>query len=155
MKKIIGCLLAICMIFLLTACGGGKDTAVDLNALATELAGSAAFTENIGGYAVDAKLAGPTYGFDAGSVKSCLYYYNSTSNEELLAVEANDADAAGTVEQCCRSRIEMQKAALAAYNPDAIPRLDSALVVRSGNYVVFVVAQDSGAAKTVVDKYLK
>ena len=155
MKKLIACLLALCLVFLLAACGGGKDKTVDLQALAADLAASSAFTMDISQYALDASIAAPTYGYDEADVKICQYYYNNGSNEEVLLVQASDSAAADKIEQCCHSRVELQKAALEAYNPDAIPRLDGAVVAKSGDYVVFVVANDNAAAKTVVDKYVQ
>ena len=154
MKKIMLCLLVLCLMLTLTACGGDKGKEVDLNALTTELTGSGAFTMDISQFAMNA-LAAPTYGFDAAKTKSCSYFYDNGSNEELLVVEATDGAAAEEIEQCCQQRVELQKAALENYNPDAIPRLDSAVLVRSGNYVVFVVSSDSAAVKAIVDSHLQ
>lgn len=155
MKKLIVCLLALCLILLLTACGGGKAKEVDLDALAAELAGSSAFTMDISGYALAQNIAEMTFSLDSGALKSCQYYYNNGSNEELLLAQTADEAAAETLEQACLNRVELQKSALVNYNPDAIPRLDNAVVVRSGSYVIYVVAEDGAAAKTIVDKYVK
>ena len=155
MKKVLVCLLAVSLILLLTACGGGKAKNVDLNALAGELTGGSAFTADISGFSLAQNIAEMTFGFSAEQVVSCQYYYNNGSNEELLVAQAADADSASALEEMCQTRVELQKSTLVNYNPDAIPRLDSAVIEKSGNYVVYVVCADSAAAKTVVDKYFQ
>lgn len=155
MKRIVICLLAVSMILLLASCGGGKAKNVDLNALTGELTGSGAFTADISGFSLDPNITAMTFGFAAEDLKSCQYYYNNGSSEELLVAEAADADTASRLEELCKNRVELQKSALANYNPDAIPRLDSAVIEKSGSYLVYVVSADSAAVKTVVDKYFK
>lgn len=154
MKRIAVCMLTLALVLCLSACGGGKD--VDLNALAGDLTASAAFTQDMSQYEVDASLAAPTYRYDAADATACRYFYNNGgSGEEILLVQAKDAETAGAMEELCRERVELQKASLANYSPDAIPRLDNAVIVRSGSYVVYIVAEDGAAAKTIVDKYVK
>lgn len=156
MKKAIACIVALCLILTLTACGGGgskKD--VDLDALASELTASAAFTMDISQYAMQAAVAAPTYGYDAADVTSVKFYYNNGSAEEIFLAQAASEDAAADLEQLCSDRVANQQTVLESYNPDAIPRLQSAVIVRSGVYVALVVANDNAAAKTIVDKYVK
>lgn len=155
MKRIAVCMLTLALVLCLSACGGGgKD--VDLNALADDLTASAAFTQDMSQYEVDASLAAPTYRYDAADATACRYFYNNGgSGEEILLVQAKDAETAGAMEELCRERVELQKASLANYSPDAIPRLDNAILEISGEYVIFVVANDAAAAQAVVDGYLK
>lgn len=155
MKKAIALIVAACMLLLLTACGGGKARDVDLDALAKDLAASGAFTMDISQYAMNADLAAPTYGFDAGDVEKSVFYFISGTGEEIFLAKAASEDAAEKLEGLCADRVTAQKASLENYAPDAIPRLDNAVTVRQGLYVVFVVAEDSAAAKTIVDKYVK
>lgn len=154
MKKAIALIVAVCMLLLLTACGGGKKD-VDIDALAKELAASGAFTMDISQYAMNADLAAPTYGFDAADVENSVFYFISGTGEEIFLAKASSEDAAAKLEGLCADRVTAQKASLENYAPDAIPRLDSAVTVRQGLYVIFVVADDSGAVKTIVDKYVK
>ena len=155
MKKAIALILAVCMILVLTACGGGKAKDVDIDALAKELTASGAFTVDMGQYALNADLAAPTYGFDAADVGSSLYYFSSSTGEEIFLAKTSGEDAAAKLEGLCADRVAGQKASLENYAPDAIPRLDSAVTVRQGQYLIFVVANDSAAARTIVDKYVK
>ena len=155
MKKAIALIVTMCMLLVLTACGGGKAKDVDIDALAGELAASGAFTMDMGQYAMDASLAAPTYGFDAADVEHSVFYFISGTGEEVFLAKAASEDAAARLEGLCADRVAAQKASLANYAPEAIPRLDSAITVRQGQYVIFVVANDSAGARAVVDKYVK
>ena len=155
MKKAIALIVTVCMMLLLTACGGGKAKDVDLDALAGDLTASGAFTMDMNQYAMNGDLAAPTYGFDAGDVEKCVFYFVSGTGEEIFLAKAVSEDAAARLEGLCADRVASQKASLENYVPEAIPRLDSAVTVRQGQYVIFVVANDGAAAKAVVDKYVK
>ena len=155
MKKAIALIVTVCMMLLLTACGGGKTKDVDIDALAKDLAASGAFTMDMGQYVMNADLAAPTYRFDAADVESCQFYFISGTGEEIFLAKATSDDAAAKLEGLCADRVAGQKASLESYAPDAIPRLDNAITVRQGQYVIFVVANDSAAAQAIVDKYVK
>lgn len=155
MKRIIACLLAVCMMLLLTACGSDEsgDSGVDLEALAGELTESAAFTMEMSQYQVNAAVASGTYGYDDSEVKSCMMYYNGAAGEEIYLAQAADGDAADHLAALCKTRVENQELSLQNYVPEAIPRLENAVIETSGEYVVFVVADDSAAARAIVDRY--
>ena len=153
MKKIVLCLLAVCMLLQLTACGGGKE--VDMDALAAELVASSAFTMDMSQYAPNPTAIAGTYGFDESEVvKSCMYVNTGTA-EEIFLAQAADSKAADHLEELCAERIEAQSFWLKSYVPEALPRLDNAIVKRSGNFVLLVVADNADTAKSIVDKYLK
>ena len=153
MKRIAICLLTLLLVLLLTACGGGKE--VDLDALAGELTSSAAFTMDMTQFqASDSAIAG-TYGLADGQVTKSLMYYNTGTAEEIFLAQAADSKNADAVEQLCASRVEAQTAWMQNYVPEAVPRLENAVIEKSGDYVVLVVANDSAAAKSIVDSYLK
>lgn len=153
MKRAAICLLTLILVLLLTACGGGKD--VDLDALAADLTASAAFTMDMSQFqAGDSAIAG-TYGFEEGQVTKSLMYYNTGTAEEIFLAQAKDGEAADAVEELCRTRVEAQTAWMQSYVPEAVPRLENAVIEKSGSYVALVVANDSAAAKSIVDKYMK
>lgn len=153
MKRAAICLLTLLLVLLLTACGGGKD--VDLDALAGELTSSAAFTMDMSQFqAGDAAIAG-TYGFDADEVVKSALYVNTGTAEEIFLAQAKDGKAADHLVELCQSRVESQTAWMQSYVPEAVPRLENAVIEKSGSYVVMVVADDSAAAKSIVDGYFK
>lgn len=153
MKKLAICLLTLIMVLLLTACGGGKD--VDLDALAGELTSSAAFTMDMTQFQASDSAAAGTYGFDAAEVTRSTLYVNTGTAEEIFLAQGKDSKAADHLEELCKSRIEAQTSWMSSYVPEAVPRLENAVLARSGSYVVLVVADDSAAAKTIVNKYVK
>lgn len=153
MKRAIVCLLTVVMILSLSACGGGKD--VDLQALAGDLVASAAFTEDMSQYAAAPGVSQGLYQYEAADVEECLLYCNPTSAEEIFLAKATGEDAAKTLEGICSARVENQISWLQNYTPDAVPRLENAILTVEGNYVIFVVANDAAAAQSVVDGYLK
>ena len=133
-KKLGVCLLVLTLILCLASCGGGKAKDVDINALAKDLTASAAFTEDM---------------------ESCVLYANTSTGEEIFLAKAASADSAKNVSALCQQRVSDQKSVLESYVPEAIPRLDSAIVTVKGENVIFVVANDAAAAQTIVDKYVK
>lgn len=153
MKRIAICILVVLMIVTLTACGGGKD--VDLDALAGELTASAAFTMDMTQFQASESVIAGTYGFDAGEVTKCSLYVNTGTAEEIFLAQAKDSKAADRLEELCKTRVEAQTTWMQSYVPEAVPRLQNAIIAKSGSYVVMVVADDSAAAKSIVDGYMK
>ena len=154
-KRLTACFLALVTALLLTSCGGGGGKEIDLDALAGELTASAAFTADMTQFQTSGAAIAGTYGFDESEVtKSCMYYNTSTA-EEIFLAQAADSKGAEHLQQLCQTRLEAQTAWLQSYLPEAVPRLENAVLVTSGNYVMLVVANDSAAAKGIVEKYTK
>lgn len=154
MKKIAIALLAAVLALCLTACGGGdsqKD--IDLDALAADILDSGAFSDLLSQPAggVPAKI----YGFEEGDVSQCVMYYGTGATaEEIFLAKAADSAAASRLAESCRKRVSDQKAAFENYVPAEIPKLDSAVLETSGDYVFLVVSGDSQAVRAVMDGYL-
>ena len=152
-KKLGICLLVIGMILCLASCGGDKE--VDIEALGKDLTASAAFSVDMSQYLMASGVVANTYRYDPSEVESCVMYCNPSSGEEIFLAKAASTDAAKHVSELCQQRVSDQKAVLESYVPEAIPRLDSAIVTVKGQNVIFVVANDAAAAQTIVDKYVK
>lgn len=152
MKKIVALVMALALALSLCACGGsggsGKD--VDLAAAAQELLDSGAFTDllNPPPEGVGARL----YGFDEADVADYVIYTGTGATaEEIFLAKCADSAAASRVEELCRTRAANQRTAFESYVPEELPKLDSAVLTVSGNYVFFVVSNDAAAVRTIVD----
>ena len=152
-KRLAVCLLTIALMLCLASCGGDKD--IDLKALGQDLANSTAFSVDMNQFAAADGIAAGVYRFSADEAESSVMYYSGSTGEEMLLAKAKDANAASHLEELCRTRVSDQQSVLQSYVPEAIPRLQNAIIAKSGSYVIFVVANDAAAAQSVVDKYLK
>lgn len=80
----------------------------------------------------------------------CVYVGNSGSVDEVSVWEAS-GDAVGAIEKQVRQRIETQKDVYADYRPDEIPKLNNAVVLRRGQFVILFIDADAQAAQKAVD----
>ena len=152
MKKFLTLILALALALSLCACGGtSKGTkSVDLDALAAELLDSGVFTD-IMSQPADG-VAARLYGFEDADVTKCIMYTGTGATaEEIFLAEAVDGSAASALEASCGQRVENQKLAFANYAPGEVSKLDDAVIVTSGNYVILVVSSDAAAARSVVE----
>ena len=152
-KRIAACLLAVAMIFVLASCGGKKE--VDLDALAGELTASSAFTVDMSQKKMADSVIPQTYFYEASEVARAAMYFNGDTVEEILLVQASDSKAADHLEELCRTRVDNEIEWMKSYSPEAVQRLENAILVKSDRYVVMVVANDAAAAKGIVDGYFK
>ena len=71
--------------------------------------------------------------------------------DEVSVWKAVSDSAAITIEDRVRDRIATQKDVYADYRPDEIPKLNNAVVVRRGQFVILFIDGDSKAAQKAVD----
>lgn len=156
MKKRIVCLAA-AAVFLIFAAGcakQGETVSADVNTIADQIVKSVKFKDQMS--PIEQKTAVKDYGLDASDVtKAKVYESTGATAEEVAAFEAKDETAAGRVKKAAETRVEDQKSAFQGYQPKEMTKLKNPLIVQSGRYVVLVVADDTSAAKTVTDQYLK
>lgn len=154
MKRIAVCLLTICLAVVLTACGGGKSVEVDLDALAADLVGSDAFAMDMSQNLTPSNVAAGTYRYEEKDVVNSIMYYNTGTAEEIFLAKAANADAAKTLAELCQGHVDEQIAWMQNYIPEAVPRLENAVLETVGDYVLLVVADNSATAKSIVDGYI-
>lgn len=154
MKRIAVCLLTICLMVMLTACGGGKSVEVDLEALAADLVASDAFAMDMSQNLTPSNVAAGTYRYEEKDVVSSIMYYNTGTAEEIFLAKAASADAAKTLVELCQNRVQEQKDWMVNYIPEAVPRLENAVIETVGDYVLMVVADNSAAAQSIVNGYI-
>ena len=153
MKKIVALTLTLILLVSLCACGGrGGAKEIDLEALAQELTAAGIFTDTMSRAADD--LPARIYGLAEGdAVKTVLYTGTGATAEEIFLAEAADASAAAALKASCEERVADQKLVFANYAPGDVAKLDDAVLVTSGNYVILVVAADAAAARSIVENY--
>ncbi len=150
-KKLVCVLMAAVLVMSLAACGQSKD--VDIKALSQELKAASIFTE-------------PLTEQNDSIVKSMvlldtdlceLYEFYMTTGftgEEFGVFKCKTAEDAKTLETQLEARKTAQYNAYVSYNQEAVPRIENTIIKVSGNYVVYVVANDSAAAQEIVNKYI-
>ncbi len=148
MKKTIACLLAALCLFCCVSCGE-KNYEIDPSALARDLLAADCF--ELPPAEVPGALAGIAYGTEDG-VDAVAYRGAGATAEEITVFTAKDAAAATTVLETAKQYIAAQEAIYRKYNAKEADRLNAAIVVRKGKYVVVVVCDDYAAAKAVIDK---
>ncbi len=150
MKKFIPVVLTLCLALCLAACGG-KSVTVDTEALAASIEAGGLFVDTLA--PVDTGVVKTIIGVDTDLCESCSYSIGSgnTGEEYGIFVCSSEADAKTVAEQ-----LEARKATLhdmyESYAPEALVRIDNAVVKRAGVYVAFVSADDYSAAADILNE---
>ena len=140
-------ILALAMAFALAGCGGGDGGAeIDINGLGQQLVEAAEFGEPMN--ALDGDVALGLYAAPEGASVAAWAGTGATA-EEVAVFDAGSAENAAALksglEQRNQSRIELY----AGYNPAEVPKLEDAVILTGGPYVVLIVAADASAAKAI------
>lgn len=154
MRRVTGVLLAAAVLVVLAAgCSQGGAVDVDVTSLASDLATKVTYGEEL--TPLDTEGAERAFRVDAADVAKAEAYVGSGATVDEVSVwEAVDDNAAQTIEQELTDRIAQRKADYADYMPEEVPKLDEAIVARSGKYVVTCVTADAAAAQDIIDKAL-
>lgn len=146
-KKILPLVLTL---LLLCGCGAKEETPYTL-ADAEALLNSAAF-EGSDMARLDSDVLVMLYGIDEAAVTECVGYMaanTSVSADELAVFILTDEEAAAAVEEACQSRVASQITMSQSYCPDAVPRLEKALISRVGNTVLLAVGDSAVITETL------
>ena len=74
--------------------------------------------------------------------------------EELAVFETKDADAAAALVQKLEARNADRIESYSSYIPEEVPKLENAVILSGGRYVVLCVAEDSSAVREAAQKAL-
>lgn len=152
-KRVILCALA--LLVMLSGCGGsGNETAAEMPYTlddAQTLLDAGLFDGDMG-MLDDSYVISMLYHIDEDSIQACVSYQaanTSVSADEVTILILKDEDAAQAAEAGCHQRVEEQIDASRNYTPAAVPRLEEAVIRRSGNTVLLAVGDPDGLAGAV------
>ena len=154
MKKLIPLLLALCCLMLCACTSKPKEKAPlpEPEALAGELLASGAFSEDL--TLAEDDVGRFLYALESLDAPGLRFYFSSGAvAEEIAILPCADEANAQTAFSECSGRLENLIKLFTEYKPEEVPKLEKALVLRSGNTVVFCVAADAEKVKAVLDKY--
>ena len=154
-KRISILLLCVVMIFALAACSSApKEVSLDVNQVAQKLLSDGTFEDQM--QPLEKAAALKLYDLQESDVTAeCVYVGTGATPEEISVWQASSADTVKTIEAAAKDRIEVQKKSFESYRPEQMPKLDSPVLVTSGNYVIFCISGDNTSAQSIVDSFLK
>lgn len=155
MKKL-SCLILIAVLVLsLTACGG-KEVTLNIDKLASDLMSADIFVDQLSSSSdINFDVSGQV-GVDVSLCSDyCYYIGSSVTGEEFGIFECKSEKDAKTV----KTQLEARQATLISlyqsYSPEAVERVNASILETAGNYVIFVSADNSSKAETIVDSAVK
>lgn len=153
MKKMVMTIL-LGAVLLFSACSNGGATNVDTKKLADDLLNNITYADQLA--EVDSAMTQSTFGYQAEDVVASVHYASSGATAEEIAVfECKDAEATNRVKETVEKHLQEYKDGFSDYLPSEVPKLEKAVVITSGNYIVYSVSDDDAKAKEIIDGYLK
>lgn len=158
MKRVLAILLTAAVGFSMAACskgtgGTGKTpAAADVVKAVSE---KMTFTNEM--MMVDADQFGNLYRIDLEKVedKAILTDSSRATAEEITVIRMKDAKDVQIAKDAITEHIEDQRRSFEGYIEGEIPKLDNALVMTEGAYVILVVAPDTAPAEAAFQSQLK
>lgn len=173
MKKILSLAAAAVLVLSLASCGG-QPAENGSTAPSTEPTSSAPIEINVPAadvakklldgieYEDDLELSDETaqgnidfisaiYDVDASLMADAAIYTSSNATpEEICVMKASSDDAVAALKTACEGRLQGRIADFTDYNPEQMPKLESAVIYTSGRYVVFSVSGSADSAKSIL-----
>lgn len=141
MKKISAIIAAIAILFSFGGCVNEKAGSFDANAAADALNSGLSFGEALEKSTADAAYS--IYGIEPSLCTNAAIYVGSGATADEVAVfNCVDADAAKTVLESVKSRVEYLKEGYSSYGPDQVPKIESAAIVTIDNNVILCICDN-------------
>ena len=153
MKKITALVLSVVLILSLAACGGStKARDIDINTMAEKLVSGIEYDDELS--LMEDYLFAYLYGdVTIEDVDSFVIYISSGATaEEVACFKAIDESAAQSIETGLKSHIEDQIESFTDYVPAEVKRLEDAVLVREGQYVILSVSGSPEEAKKIINE---
>ena len=149
-KKIMATIMTLALsVSALTACGGNSSVSIDASALADSLANDITYESELSKLSEDEIT---NYIDVLDGVEGIMYMSSGSTAEEVVVLTTPDESAAQTMYTNVQQFLKDQKSSFEDYIPAEAKRIDDAVTVQKGNYVVVCVSGDSDKAKEIVDK---
>lgn len=157
MKKTLAILSCLVLAFALVSCGGGGSSTsftLDTKALIDELHGANLFIDSLS--PISENALNKVVGVSTDGITDFTYEMGTgVTGEELAVITCDSEDSAKKVFEEVTAHREDYMKQYESYAPDALPRMENAVLVQKGVYVIYVSAENDAAAQSIVDSYLK
>lgn len=153
-KNIFLKLAAICSMasVLLLGCGSSSPVSVDTAALTTSLTSDISYDNELSELSEDDIT---NYVTVEDGVKGVMYMSSGSTAEEVAVFTAPDEATASTMKNNVQDFLNDQKTSFEDYIPEEAQRIDDAVLVVNGNYVILCVSGDSDKAQEIIDNAFK
>lgn len=135
----------------MSGCGGSETANVDLTAVVASIDSSypnemvdITTVEDLNKY----------YGIAQDDVKNFAAEYSKSGVDEVVLVEAVDADAAQKVSEALQNRYNSKKQQGASYSAEDLQVINNCSVKTNGNFVSMIVSSDATAMEEIYTKAL-
>jgi predicted small lipoprotein YifL len=151
MKRVISLILVLLLTAALAGCGASGSKDVDVSALAAELAQKVEFSAPL--KELTAEQLGNYLTLPEGT-RAAAYMTSGLTMEEVFAFRCGSAGDAAAVKTAVEALIASQIDSVRPYQPEAVPRLESAVLVQKDVYVVLCVTDDTDTAERIIKEQL-
>lgn len=155
MKRIRILALVLTLVLLLASCGAGKYDSLEIDpaALCSELiAAEGLFTDEM--IVLNAKDSTAMYSGISSAEGACACGIGAYA-EEIAVLKCADAEDAKGACAVMSSYCTAQKVTFSTYAPAEVEKLNSAVIVTYGPYVVYAVTADNERAADLIDAYIE
>lgn len=152
MKKAVAVFTALIMAALLAACGAKKEIAVDIEALGEFAAQNIDFGEAL--ERIDSDYALELYCLDAVSAKAVAYSSSGAVADTFAAFEAENSADVPAIRRAVDEHLAYLNEGYSDYGPAEVPKIENAVIIEQGNYVILCICADSTAAREAIEGYI-
>lgn len=144
--------LLVMMVPYMSGCGH-KDVVLDIEKMASDIASSEYFGEDF--FSVESNIILQLYAIEIKDVKVVGYKSSGGLADELTIFESTSEDDAKSIYELASEHIADSKEGYQSYKPDEVYKLDHAILLREGKYVIVCVNGSYDDLKTLIKSYLK
>ena len=146
MKKWLFPVLAAALLLSACAAPAGQTAELDRAALGDTLLHSGLFAADLD--PIDGEMAGMLYGIDTAQ-EAVLYVGSGATADELALFAFADGDAAQAAVSLAQERVADQRESFSTYIPAEVEKLDRAVILPYGRYLVVCVSAGSEAEEVI------
>lgn len=154
MRKFVA-LLIMSVLLLTAACTSSNEKTLDIDAFCKQALETVAYDDEL--IRLSEKLAGEYYDLGFEGLEEYAIYVSATSAtaNELTVMKLSDQKAVKAARAAVEKRIAAQTATYENYRPDERFRLENALVLDQGRYLLFSASPDNSAIEKLFEQSLQ
>ncbi|MEG2429074.1 MAG: DUF4358 domain-containing protein [Oscillospiraceae bacterium] len=159
MKKVIATILATTMLFsasFLTGCGKKdeeKPKEVNIEQIVKSVQDQVSFPEMADITSEQIEL---NYQIKADKIEKskCIVSGGGSTADEVMGIKMKTTADVAAAKTLIDERIKSQKETFVSYNPEEVPKIETAVVVEKGQYLFVAITNDNAKAKKIINDAL-